>query len=540
MVPWSGNCDYARSGRRWPAFPSRSPSICWPTAGGRRVSTAWNIWRSSPSRAAARRSACRRSVLPRRPRPARCRRHGDDRFARRLRRPSRARTAAGRDRRRASGSRLAEDRRRDPRGRPGDSVPGVGRIGAIVARDGGWVLLDDKGATLCLPSPKGANGGRRSSPAIGSSNDPAASSSLGEFAAALDRRACWRSRPGRWRARARERAAGRDDCARRNCASAPRADPGVSGPARPSSAAISAGVSARTGRRLAGRSGRLADPPARPSTPAPGRNAPLRRSRRRAKIEPRADARSAAGPLTVVIRRPGLPPRFVKGALKLIVSAVGHRRAIPTSGSARRGPPVVGRPHRRGRAIVFAIGDDAISSLNLRLIKELVDPAQEISGDSSPSASRRRTTPSPCPLVRRSARPSTAWLRESRIRSTALTASTRRAPGNMSANSSPPNRATLSCPRTFCTRMLANRRSRRSPTRWPNRSLTCLKRSMSARARQKPSPDRRAFSTSSAKQASKKRRLPIAVTTSRSPASSARSRFVCSCTTWRRDSSSWS
>lgn len=31
---------------------------------------------------------------------------------------------------------------------PGDSVPGVGRIGAIVARDGGWALLDDKGAAL--------------------------------------------------------------------------------------------------------------------------------------------------------------------------------------------------------------------------------------------------------------------------------------------------------------------------------------------------------------------------------------------------------
>jgi hypothetical protein len=40
---------------------------------------------------------------------------------------------------------------------PGDSVPGVGRIGAIVARDGGWVLLDDKGAAL-LAVAKGANG----------------------------------------------------------------------------------------------------------------------------------------------------------------------------------------------------------------------------------------------------------------------------------------------------------------------------------------------------------------------------------------------
>jgi len=40
---------------------------------------------------------------------------------------------------------------------PGDSVPGVGRIGAIVARDGGWALLDDKGAPL-LAVTKGANG----------------------------------------------------------------------------------------------------------------------------------------------------------------------------------------------------------------------------------------------------------------------------------------------------------------------------------------------------------------------------------------------
>jgi hypothetical protein len=40
---------------------------------------------------------------------------------------------------------------------PGDSVPGLGHIGAIVARDGGWVLLDDKGAAL-LAVTKGANG----------------------------------------------------------------------------------------------------------------------------------------------------------------------------------------------------------------------------------------------------------------------------------------------------------------------------------------------------------------------------------------------
>ena len=40
---------------------------------------------------------------------------------------------------------------------PGDSVAGLGRIGAIVARNGGWVLLDDKGAELLAVS-KGANG----------------------------------------------------------------------------------------------------------------------------------------------------------------------------------------------------------------------------------------------------------------------------------------------------------------------------------------------------------------------------------------------
>ena len=40
---------------------------------------------------------------------------------------------------------------------PGDSVAGLGQIGAIVARDGGWVLLDDKGAQL-LTVAKGANG----------------------------------------------------------------------------------------------------------------------------------------------------------------------------------------------------------------------------------------------------------------------------------------------------------------------------------------------------------------------------------------------
>jgi hypothetical protein len=40
---------------------------------------------------------------------------------------------------------------------PGETVPGLGRIGAIVARDGGWALLDDEGKAL-LTVAKGANG----------------------------------------------------------------------------------------------------------------------------------------------------------------------------------------------------------------------------------------------------------------------------------------------------------------------------------------------------------------------------------------------
>jgi hypothetical protein len=40
---------------------------------------------------------------------------------------------------------------------PGDVVAGLGRIGAIAPRGGGWVLLDDKGAEL-LSVTKGANG----------------------------------------------------------------------------------------------------------------------------------------------------------------------------------------------------------------------------------------------------------------------------------------------------------------------------------------------------------------------------------------------
>jgi hypothetical protein len=40
---------------------------------------------------------------------------------------------------------------------PGETVAGLGRIGAIVARNGGWVLLDDKGAELLAVS-HSANG----------------------------------------------------------------------------------------------------------------------------------------------------------------------------------------------------------------------------------------------------------------------------------------------------------------------------------------------------------------------------------------------
>src|SRR5262249_36369557 len=40
---------------------------------------------------------------------------------------------------------------------PGDTVAGLGRIGAIVARNDGWAVLDDKGKEL-LAVTKGANG----------------------------------------------------------------------------------------------------------------------------------------------------------------------------------------------------------------------------------------------------------------------------------------------------------------------------------------------------------------------------------------------
>src|SRR5580698_6608102 len=52
---------------------------------------------------------------------------------------------------------------------------------------------------------------------------------------------------------------------------------------------------------------------------------------------------------------------------------------VRTNGSTRRGGLAAagGAPGRRGR-LVFAAGDDAIPSLDLGLIKELVDPLQEI------------------------------------------------------------------------------------------------------------------------------------------------------------------
>jgi hypothetical protein len=40
---------------------------------------------------------------------------------------------------------------------PGEEVAGLGRIGAIVQRDGGWAVLDDRGRTLTTLA-GGANG----------------------------------------------------------------------------------------------------------------------------------------------------------------------------------------------------------------------------------------------------------------------------------------------------------------------------------------------------------------------------------------------
>ncbi len=38
---------------------------------------------------------------------------------------------------------------------PGDDIPRVGRIASIVPRDGGWALLDDRGATLLTVAKRG-------------------------------------------------------------------------------------------------------------------------------------------------------------------------------------------------------------------------------------------------------------------------------------------------------------------------------------------------------------------------------------------------
>ena len=157
LWPLVRKLQFARSERRWPASRSRSPSICSPMAGGGRASTASNIWRSSPSRAATRRSVAGRGSHP----AGRGRRAAVDMATTGSFAVSAAKAAperaADRDRRRPRGPRLAEDRRRDPFGGSRRQRAGVGRIGAIVARDGGWALLDDKGATL-LAVTKGANG----------------------------------------------------------------------------------------------------------------------------------------------------------------------------------------------------------------------------------------------------------------------------------------------------------------------------------------------------------------------------------------------
>ena len=155
---------------------------------------------------------------PRRLQPARRRRHGDDGFVRRFRPARPRRSAAGRDRRRPSGSRLAEDRRRAPLGRSRRQRAGrrPHRRDCRARRRLGLARRQGRDAPCRR---KRRERRPRSSPARGSSNDPAASSSLGEFAPRLDRRACWRSRRGRLRDRALRAVGGRDDCARRNCAS---------------------------------------------------------------------------------------------------------------------------------------------------------------------------------------------------------------------------------------------------------------------------------------------------------------------------------
>ena len=126
--------------------------------GGGRASTDSSTWRSSPSRAETRaerlrpRASLRRAQTP----PAlstwrrRVRSPPPPARPRRSRRPIEI-VAARADRvwLRIDGALRSAV--------PGDTVPGVGRIGAIVARDGGWALLDDKGAAL-LAVTKGANG----------------------------------------------------------------------------------------------------------------------------------------------------------------------------------------------------------------------------------------------------------------------------------------------------------------------------------------------------------------------------------------------
>ena len=67
-------------------------------------------------------------------------------------------------------------------------------------------------------------------------------------------------------------------------------------------------------------------------------------TRRGAKFEVPADARSTGGPRPVVISRPVSPPRLVEGALKLVISAVGHG-ARP----GRAPHPAAARRSREGR-----------------------------------------------------------------------------------------------------------------------------------------------------------------------------------------------
>ena len=76
------------------------------------------------------------------------RRHGGDRIGRRTRAES-ARQRPGRrsSPRAAIGYGSGWTEKSSP-SRPARMFPGLGRIGAILRRDGGWMVLDDKGATL--------------------------------------------------------------------------------------------------------------------------------------------------------------------------------------------------------------------------------------------------------------------------------------------------------------------------------------------------------------------------------------------------------